>query len=526
MYRNFVKYCLANNAFIQPLAFDAKLAGHTGICNPSALLDTDGRVKMVLRNVNYAMFKNEDEAFINDAYGPLCYITPDSYNRLATRNFIMTADGNVTEVNTKALDKEPQWDFVGLEDARIVRWNGKLYLTGVRRDVDDKGTGRMELSELDENTFVEVRRVRIEAPKGFEDSYCEKNWMPILDMPFHYVRWCDPLQIVKVDPETGTSEIVIEKEPKIGCEGTRGSSQVIPVGCNRMAIVHDCQLWLNEKGEKTQSKYTERFIVWDMYWNVVQVSEPFNFADFEIEFTNGLAYVDGKFCIPFALQDNLSFMLVVGKDTVNRFIYEKHNDESIEYNPGDDILLNFFNNTKNSYACSDMGDWYYESEQYAAAMVLYYRAAQYNTNNNLNLRYKNLYMTGMSIARMGDRDIHEANIWCRLIDMCPYRSEGYIAMSRFCYFRDRMFEAYMYAAEAIRRNCYRDMGKFSDINEASGFLDYIKAKYTTERYTECKRELEKYLDANKGRMNDKEINSYVLAMYDIENNEKNKTRIL
>jgi hypothetical protein len=135
-------------------------------------------------------------------------------------------------------------------------------------------------------------------------------------------------------------------------------------------------------------------------------------------------------------------------------------------------------------------------------------------------------MTGMSIARMGDRDIHEANIWCRLIDMCPYRSEGYIAMSRFCYFRDRMFEAYMYASEAIRRNCYRDMGRFSDINEASGFLDYIKAKYTTERYTECKRELERYLDTNKNRMNDKEINSYVLAMYDIENNEKNKIRIL
>jgi len=523
---NFVKYCLSNGAVIRPMAFDAKLAGYTGICNPSVLVDTDGRIKTVLRNVNYAMFKNEDEAFVNDTYGPLCYITPDSYNKLATRNFVMTYDGNVTEVDTSRLDVEPKWDFVGLEDARIVRWDGKLYLTGVRRDVDDIGTGRMELSELDETTFAETRRVRIGVPKGLEGSYCEKNWMPILDMPFHYVRWCDPLQILKVDPETGASEIVLEKKSKIPCEGIRGSSQVITVGDRRMAIVHRCQLWFNEKGERVQSEYTEKFIVWDMDWNVLRLSDEFNFADFDIEFTNGLAYVDGKYIIPFALQDNLSFIMVVGKDTVENFIYGKAGTYDAALDPGDDILLNFFGDTKNSFYCSDMADWYYESEQYAAAMVLYYRAAQYNTLNNMDLRYRNLYMVGMCLARMGDRDRHEANIWCRLIEMYPNRSEAYVAMSRFCYYRERVFEAFMYSSIAERKHCYKDLGKFSTINETSGFLDYIRAKYSTERYTECERELEKYLDNNKETMSDSEINSYIAVLFEIENNKKKRVRIL
>lgn len=526
MYKNFIRYCLANNAVIQPLAFDARLAGHTGICNPSVFADTDGRAKLVLRNVNYALFKNEDEAFINDAYGPLCYMTPDGYDRLVTKNFVMTADGRVTEVDTSAHDTEPRWDFVGLEDARIVRWDGKLYLTGVRRDVDDVGTGRMELSELDEETFAEVRRVRIEAPAGMEGSYCEKNWMPILDKPFHYVRWCDPLQIVKADPESGNSEIVLEKKPNVGCEGARGSSQVITVGDKYVAIVHMFQMWMNEKDEKTQSKYVEKFVVWDRDWNVERVSEPFNFADFEVEFTNGMAYMEGKYVIPFALQDNLSFMLVVGKETVEDFIYGRYAENAENYPAGNDIVLNFFNDTKNPYHCSDMADWYYESEQYAAAMTLYYRAAQYNRPGNIDYRYRNLYMAGMSIARMGNRDVHEANIWCRLIEMYPHRSEAYIAMSRFCYARNRVFEAYMYAAAAERKNCYVDMGRFSDINEASGFLTYATAKYSTERYEECLKELERYVAENKNCMNDREINSYIATMYEMENNKKKKAKMV
>ena len=39
--------------------------------------------------------------------------------------------------------------FVGLEDARVVRWNNQLYICGVRRDVYDNGQGRMELCEID-----------------------------------------------------------------------------------------------------------------------------------------------------------------------------------------------------------------------------------------------------------------------------------------------------------------------------------------------------------------------------------------
>ena len=83
---------------------------------------------------------------------------------------------NIRKVDTTSLDKEPLWEFVGLEDGRLVKWDGKYYLTGVRRDVDHIGTGRMELSEIDiqRDKVTEVKRSRIPAPPP-DRSYCEKT---------------------------------------------------------------------------------------------------------------------------------------------------------------------------------------------------------------------------------------------------------------------------------------------------------------------------------------------------------------
>ena len=107
----------------------------------------------------------------------------------------MDDDLNISRYNkidtTKKLDKEPLWDFVGLEDSRIFRWEGDLYISGVRRDTTENGQGRMELSKIEvtEDAVKEVSRVRIDPPKD-PNSYCEKNWMAITDitLAWHYVK--------------------------------------------------------------------------------------------------------------------------------------------------------------------------------------------------------------------------------------------------------------------------------------------------------------------------------------------------
>ena len=75
-------------------------------------------------------------------------------------------------------------------------------MTGVRRDTTTNGQGRMELSEIEiTDSYVKDKRDRIPAP-GENNTYCEKNWMPILDQPYRFVKWGNPVEIAEYNPET------------------------------------------------------------------------------------------------------------------------------------------------------------------------------------------------------------------------------------------------------------------------------------------------------------------------------------
>ena len=79
----------------------------------------------------------DDSLKFTSIFGPLLYITGENLedNLFIHKIFYLIPKTNKIQlIDTKDFDKEPLWEFVGLEDARLVRWNGKLYATGVRRD--------------------------------------------------------------------------------------------------------------------------------------------------------------------------------------------------------------------------------------------------------------------------------------------------------------------------------------------------------------------------------------------------------
>lgn len=532
MYHNFARHCLTNWATIYPLDIPLVDEEYVGICNPSIFIE-DNRIRMILRQVNYALWNCDDQYKFTTQYGPLWYITPNEDMHLKTKNCLceLTEKSlDSTLIDTSKFDQEPIWDFVGLEDARLVRWNGKLYGTGVRRDTTPNGQGRMELSELDEEGH-EISRVRIKAP-GDNTSYCEKNWMPILDMPYHYVKWCNPIEIVKANPTTGDCETVLLKEQPQDIEyyntngmGIRGSSQVIPWGEYRIAITHMCELWMNEKNQKSGTGYFEQFIVWDKDWNIVKISEPFTFAHFGIEFTNGLAFNDGKFYIPFALQDNFSFLLVVDEKVVSDFIFNDTHEDGDCLLEGN-ILLDFFNNPQDSYICMELGKSYFRKGYYAPAMVLFERACEYNTFISKNELYDCIYMCGKAIAVMGQRDDAELGMWNRLVNLDMYRSEGYVMLARYYGWRGRVSEAYMFAKLGYQINNYnlKNVDNGLRLTPIDGELEYIKALYYTENYLECQPRLEHLLSTHQlDRDHYVEVSNMLSALND---GKKNKVRIL
>lgn len=326
MERNLAKKALQAGGVVKPMIIPSSETGGSGLCNPSVFIDGED-ILVLVRNVNYDFFHLEHgKNFPNWATSWLIYLHREDDVRLATKNHLVKLNKDLDiiwhkVVDTSALDVEPIWEFVGLEDARLFRWDGKLFISGVRRDTTTDGQGRMELSEIQihSDNVYEVSRSRIEVP-FHPDSYCEKNWMPILDKPFHYIKWPNPTQVVEVDSSLTSCKVVHESDFTVqDSYGFRGGSQVVKIPQGYLGIVHETNFHYNEHKTKNAA-YPHRFVIWDNDFKIIKTSENFHFMDSEVEFCCGLADYGDNFLITYGHQDNTAYIMSIPKETVYGFI--------------------------------------------------------------------------------------------------------------------------------------------------------------------------------------------------------------
>jgi hypothetical protein len=321
----FVKFALDAGGSIRPLIIPAELTNGTGLFNPSVYKDRD-KLLVNVRHCQYTILHSEKGNFEHQ-WGPLVYLCPENDLTLTTTNYMCELDDDLnissySAVDTSTLDVPPIWEFVGLEDARVFRWDGKLYMCGVRRDTTPNGQGRMELSEIvsRDGRYQEVSRFRIPAPTP-NTSYCEKNWVPILDMPYHFVKWSNPTEIVRVDPVEETCESIFVGKHHPQPYDHRGSSQVIPFGDYRISISHVLTKFHKSEAGRKNAQYRHCLIVWDKDWNVVKYSPAFHFMGGEIEFCCGMTEYKNNIIISFGFQDNAAYLVKVPKKAVEEYVY-------------------------------------------------------------------------------------------------------------------------------------------------------------------------------------------------------------
>jgi hypothetical protein len=324
---NLVKLAIQNGGSIHPLVIPSKDLKGPALMNPSIYVDGD-KIWVNLRNINYTLYHSETKKFEHH-WGPLVYIHPENDLRLRTWNIMCELDEDMRikkyhHIDTTKFPNKELWDFVGLEDVRIFRWEGKFYTCGVRRDLETTGIGRMELCELEisDGHVKEIDQIRIPTP-GNDDSYCEKNWMPILDMPYHFLKWTNGTEIVKYNLETKKTEKVVSHHWKdLGCIDLRGGSQVLRFDeKHRFCLTHETFLTQSPHYRK-DGTYRHRFVVFDEDWNIVKVSKRFSFLNAEIEFAVGMTEYKEDYLITFGFQDNASYLLKVSKEFVKNYIFE------------------------------------------------------------------------------------------------------------------------------------------------------------------------------------------------------------
>ena len=323
MSETFVKYALENDGSIAPLLIPHQDLIGPALTNPSVIV-INNRIFVNLRNINYTLYHSEKKKY-EHIWGPLVYIHPENELKLKTTNVFCELNSDLsikshTQIDTSNLDVEPLWEFVGLEDGRLIHWDEKLYLCGVRRDTTTNGQGRMELSELaiDGPNVIEIKRTRIPA-SGANDSYCEKNWMPILSQPYKFVKWSNPTDVVDVDLNELTCKSIFQGQFIPGYKDWRGGSQVISWGDYYICLIHETNLLWSEAGRK-DAVYRHRFVVWDKDWNLVSFSKEFSFMNADIEFAVGMDLYQDNFLITFGYQDNAAYILKIPEVAVENFI--------------------------------------------------------------------------------------------------------------------------------------------------------------------------------------------------------------
>lgn len=325
---NMVQKAAQHGGKLAPIVLPNGLTNGTGLMNPSVFIDDDGDILVNLRHVNYTLYHSEHEQRFLSKWGPLAYLHPEKDMRLATENYICRLDKDLKVTDYAKVEMlnlhEPIWEFHGLEDARLVQWEGKHYLVGVRRDTTTDGQGRMEYSEIvidkEKWTVKETARQRIPAPLA-NDSYCEKNWVPILDKPYRFVKWTMPTEIVFGNPRAFECQQVLLKDTPVPPADQRGSSHVLKWGSFYISITHEVSLFKNYLQQK-DAIYRHRLCVWDEEFNFLGLSHPFSFLDGRVEFCVGAAILDGDLLISWGFQDNAAFILRTPKSVVDDLITE------------------------------------------------------------------------------------------------------------------------------------------------------------------------------------------------------------
>ena len=317
---NLVQKAVEQGGKLAPIA----IPGTFGGMNPSVFIDPDGDILVNVRVVNYILYHSENEQRFPSRWGPLAYLHPEKDQRLVTENYVVRLNSNLEITDCAKVEMlelhQPIWEFVGLEDARLVYWDD-YYLIGVRRDTTNNGVGRMEKSKvsIDKDTWTikEISRERIEVPS---QSYCEKNWMPIVDKPFHFVKWHSPIEVIKAEG-TMAQQVALKQgiQPE---KDQRGGSQLIRWGSVYIAITHEVDLFKNYLQQK-DGIYRHRLCVYDDDLNLVGISpESFSFLDGRIEFCVGAAEYEGDLLVSFGFQDNAAFVLRVPRSIVEDMIAE------------------------------------------------------------------------------------------------------------------------------------------------------------------------------------------------------------
>lgn len=328
--RSLVRYALENGgtdtAVLLP---NAVLGSGFAAANPTCLR-SGGGILFGSRLVDYGkVVQGDDVRFVGPAINQSYILRKNGFS---SRNAMFTISDSVP-TDIRELDFGPgrcESYYKGLEDMRLVGWDGKRYAYGTRWDMVP-GKARICLYSLDtqEPVLVSV----LDSPTG---SDCEKNWSAVEGRPLAFVYSWDPFTVAEVlDTCSGKCSVTRSDDAVSGLPygfSTRGGSQVVGIGDGRMLAVVHSSVRDTAAGGLGRLRYRHAFALLDESLVITGVSDWFVFRNDLCEFTCGLAVQDGVATIPYSQVDCTVNVLEIPLEALMRFI-DGDGAECQEYGP-------------------------------------------------------------------------------------------------------------------------------------------------------------------------------------------------
>lgn len=403
-------------------------------CNPSIVYNKEEDTYYLnIRRTSYILHASKSEYNPGGHWGPLIYsISSKRGNLLETENAICKLKDPMKDpFNYIEVDKLPhkgQWEFRGLEDIRLSYWNNSIYASPVVRDDNTTGIGRIHALKLKGGKIVKDTKLSV-----LNNEYCVKNLMPVEDRAFTYVYSTNPMVVVTYD-ETGKIVNKIQHD-KLDIEQwkefdmLRGSTQAVPFEDGYAFIVHSCQMWYTPNHRK-DARYMHCAVYTDKEFNIKKVSPMFTFEDFPVEFCCGLTINNDKVYITYALQDNVSYILEVTRDTFSALL-----NNQLEPIKGMNQMS--FNEML------DKGYQLFKKKDFSGAYTWFCKAV------DIYGMYEARFWMARCISEFGERDLYERNLWSRVVEYDANRPEGNMALAMYFYCRWDYALAYLFGKKAM-----------------------------------------------------------------------------
>jgi tetratricopeptide (TPR) repeat protein len=264
------------------------IKNHVNIFNPSITFTSKGLI-INLRCSNYDM-KVQNGNLEYKVYKNSELLQPDDNNPVSTINLICELDKELNIKNNNLLEVEQNkfnfpFSVRGIEDVRIIEFDGGLYFIGNSREVSPDNSPKMILGKysITENKVTNMVRLF-----GYGDDKCQKNWSPfIYNEKLLFVYSFDPLIILEPDLETGECTVHKNTNQKYNYSMLRGGSQGFYINGDLYFITHEVVF---DNGRI----YFHRFVKMTKDLNIEKVSYPFFFKDWGIEYVAGATYYENN----------------------------------------------------------------------------------------------------------------------------------------------------------------------------------------------------------------------------------------